>query len=227
VTEENGAYFCDMKKIIDLVLADKKWKDIGCPELYGNISVFSTDPEKSNSGNMFACLVATLLNKGNVVDESSIDKVMPQLKSLFTKLGYMESSSGILFNNFLTTGVGSKPIMVGYENQLLEYVANPDNSSAWSQLKDDIKIIYPKPTVWANHVYIATDKNGEAGIDALMDSKVQALAWENHGFRTISATDIIKFQKDHGNLGLVKDLTQVVPLPSFKTIDKIIVGLKQ
>jgi hypothetical protein len=227
VSVQNGVNFCDMQKLTNLIVSGKKWKDIGLPDLFGNVCVYSTDPEQSNSGNMYACLLASVLNGGSVVDQNSVDKVMPQLKTIFTNLGYMESSSGVLFNDFLTTGVGSKPIMIGYENQLLEFAANPDNQSTWQQIKGDIKIIYPTPTMWANHTYIALDKNGSLGITALMDSKIQALAWQNHGFRTISNTDIDGFQKVHGNLGLLKEVTQVVPLPNADTINKILAGLKQ
>ena len=40
----------------------------------------------------------------------------------------METSSSDLFNQFLRMGVGAKPIIAGYENQLLEYAAeNPDD----------------------------------------------------------------------------------------------------
>ncbi len=223
VSEQGGVYYCDMKKMTDLLLADTKWSDIGCPELYGNVSIFSTDPEKSNSGNMFACLLATILNDGKVVDTASIDAVMPKLKGIFSKLGYMEASSGILFNNFLTTGVGSKPIMVGYENQLLEFASSPQNASAWNNLKDDIKIIYPVPTIWSNHTYIAIGKNGELGIDALMDNDIQSIAWRSHGFRTGPSNDISVFSSVKG---LSLNITQVVPLPSYKTIDKILVSLK-
>ena len=82
-------------------------------------------------------------------------------------------------------------MIAGYENQLLEFaVENPED---WEQLKDDIVLIYPTPTVWSSHIYIALDEAGEAGIDALMDEEIQRLAWENHGFRTeVSGTEQTK-----------------------------------
>ena len=45
-------------------------------------------------------------------------------------------------------------------------------------------MMYPTPTVWSSHVYIALDEAGTAGIDALLDEDIQRLAWEKHGFRT-------------------------------------------
>ena len=62
-------------------------------------------------------------------------------RSIFAKSGWMETSSEDSFNQFLTLGVGSKPMMVGYESQLLDLAVNqPD---AFKQIKDDVVIVYP------------------------------------------------------------------------------------
>ena len=112
------------------------------PQLYGSVSVGTTDPTKSNSGNMFAGLLANTLC-GGVADESNLPAILPRLQSIFQKLGYMESSSSDLFDQFLKTGMGAKPLIAGYENQLLEFaVENPDT---WEQIKGDIVIMYPTP----------------------------------------------------------------------------------
>ena len=58
-----------------------------------------------------------------------------------------------------------------------------ENPDIWEQVKEDIVMLYPTPTVWSSHVYIALDEAGTAGIDALLDEEVQKLAWEKHGFR--------------------------------------------
>ena len=62
-------------------------------------------------------------------------------RSIFAKSGWMETSSEDSFNQFLTLGVGSKPMMVGYESQLLDLAVNqPD---AFKQIKNDVVIVYP------------------------------------------------------------------------------------
>ena len=43
----------DMEKLVQMIMEDTQWADIGLGELYGRISVDTTDPVKSNSGNMF------------------------------------------------------------------------------------------------------------------------------------------------------------------------------
>ena len=179
MTERDGVYCMDMAGLVAEIEAGAAWADLGLPELYGTVAVNTTDPVRSNSGNMFAGLLANVLC-GGVADADSVEAVLPRLKAIFEKLGYMEASSSDLFDQFLKTGMGAKPLIAGYENQLLEFaVENPED---WAQLKDDIVLLYPTPTVWSSHVYIALDEAGEAGVDALLDEEIQRLAWENHGF---------------------------------------------
>ena len=217
----NGVYTVDMEKLTETIEAGTTWEEIGLPQLYGSVSVGTTDPTKSNSGNMFAGLLANTLC-GGVADESNLAEILPRLQNIFQKLGYMESSSSDLFDQFLKTGMGAKPIIAAYENQLLEFAAeNPDD---WAQLQDDIVLVYPTPTVWSSHIYIAMDEAGTAGIDALLDPEIQRLAWEKHGFRTdVSGTD-----SDNGQFGvdhIAPSITQVAAMPSYATMEKIVAAL--
>lgn len=220
-TKDGDVYYVDMTKLTEAIENGTKWSDIGLDQLYGSITVGTTDPTKSNSGNMFAGLLANTLC-GGVADETSIYEILPRLESIFQKLGYMESSSSDLFDQFLKTGMGAKPLIAGYENQLLEFAV--ENPEIWEQVNDDIVIMYPTPTVWSSHVYIALDENGTYGIDALLDEEIQKLAWEKHGFRTGvygRPTD----SKHFGVAGLADEITQVAPMPDADTMDKIIKAL--
>ena len=217
----DGVYTMDMTKLTEAIEAGTTWEEIGLPQLYGSIAVGTTDPTKSNSGNMFAGLLANTLC-GGVADESNLAEILPQLQGIFQKLGYMESSSSDLFDQFLKTGMGAKPLIAGYENQLLEFaVENPDT---WEQIKGDIVMMYPTPTVWSSHVYIALDEAGTLGIDALLNEDIQRMAWEKHGFRTgvyDTPTDADHF----GVSGIAEELTQVAPMPDANTMDRIIKAL--
>ena len=221
VTEQNGCYYMDLAGLVGEIEAGTTWAELGLPELYGTVAVNTTDPVRSNSGNMFAGLLANVLC-GGVADEENVDGILPRLRSVFEKLGYMESSSSDLFDQFLKTGMGAKPIIAAYENQLLEFaVENPED---WEQLKDDIVMIYPAPTVWSSHIYIAIDEAGEVGIDALLDPEIQRLAWEKHGFRTdVSGTDSGEEQFGVGHIAA--SITQVAAMPSYAAMEKIIAAL--
>ena len=125
--------------------AGTTWAQLGLEELYGQVAVNTTDPVRSNSGNMFAGLLANVLC-GGVADEDSVEAVLPRLRDLFEKLGYMESSPPTCSTSSSRPAWGAKPMMAGYENQLLEFaVENPED---WAQLKDDIVLLStPTPTV--------------------------------------------------------------------------------
>lgn len=217
LTQTDGVYYADMGKLTELILEEKQWSDIGLPQLYGSFCVDTTDPARSNSGNMFAALLANSLNGGKTVDESTIEEVLPRLKEIFSRTGYMETSSSDLFNQFLRMGVGAKPIIAGYESQLLEYAAeNPDD---YAKIKDDLVVIYPSPTVWSTHIYIALDDAGKIGIEALTDPEVQRLAWEKHGFRTggyesVSGKSAVS--------GIPDTITTVMNMPSYNVMKRII-----
>ena len=215
VTLTDGVYYADMKKLTDKLVNNVSWADVGLSELYGNVSVDTTDPVRSNSGNMFAALLANVLCGGKTADRESVSEIMLQLKKIFSDLGYMETSSSDLFNQFLRMGVGAKPIIAGYENQILEYASeNPDKYAA---IKDDIVIIYPTPTVWSTHIYIALDEAGKAGAEALCDEKIQQLAWEKHGFRT-SSCDISSAGGDGGVNGIAPQLNAVINMPDYEVM---------
>lgn len=222
VSQKDGVYSVDLKGLIGMVEDGTSWKSIGL-DLYGNITISSTDPTKSNSGNMYAGLLANTLT-GGVATETTVQPYLEEIKEIFEKSGYMESSSADIFNEFLKMGMGSKPLAVGYESQLLEFTAqHPDT---WEKIKDDIIMLYPTPTVWSSHVMIALDEQASAAIDALEDEEIQKIAWQKHGFRTGMAgvsEDLDVFQ----GIGLEPTVDQVVQMPNYKTMKKIIDALSE
>ncbi len=222
VRQEGDVLYVDMNQLTQCVEEGTTWAELGLPQLYGSVTVGTTDPTKSNSGNMFAGLLANTLC-GGVADASNLDQILPRLEAIFQKLGYMESSSSDLFDQFLKTGMGAKPLIAGYESQLLEFaVQNPET---WEQVKEDILMLYPTPTVWSSHVYIALDEEGTAGIDALLDEEVQRLAWEKHGFRT-GLYDAPSSIEQFGVPGVAQEITQVAPMPDAATMEEIIDALR-
>ena len=86
-------------------------------------------------------------------------------------------------------------------------------------------MLYPTPTVWSSHVYIALDEEGTAGIDALLDEEVQRLAWEKHGFRT-GLYDAPSSIEQFGVPGVAQEITQVAPMPDAATMEEIIDALR-
>jgi hypothetical protein len=224
VEVKNGSFYVvDFLKLIDLVVEKKQWKEIGLPELYGNVAIFSTDPRRSNSGNMFCGLLANMFNGGATVTADTVNEVLPRVKDYFARRGYMEHSSGDIFKNFITTGVGAKPIIVGYENQLVEF--SIQNEKYNDYLREKIRTLYPIPTMWSSHPIIALNKNGKRLIEAFKDEKLQKIAWETHGFRS----GLMGVENDPAVLkvtGIPKDITAVIPMPETAVMEKILQALE-
>ncbi len=226
-TEGNGYYVVDLENFTKAILPSSgnpvKWKDLGLTQ-FGPVNITPTDPTKSNSGFMFFGLLANMLAGGQVADDTTIGNVLPDLKKYYNSLGYLETGSGDLFKNFIRTGEGSKPLIAGYENQLIEFlIANPQNRD---EILKKIRIIYPRPTVWSAHPLIALTAKGQELQKAMQDPDIQKLAWEKHGFRT----GLIGIQNDPKVLnigGIPESISSVMPLPSPKVMDAIIKYLSQ
>jgi len=209
-TEQAGGYYTtDISKLIPEILKKTKWSDFGLG-IYGNFKIISTDPNKSNSGTMYAALLANMLNGGSVVDTAAVKNVAEDVKQVFKMLGQMESSSGNLFSRYLSLGMGESPIIVGYENQIIEFAMS--DAELWSKVQDKVALIYPEPTVWSEHYLIALTDNGQRLLDALMDKDIQRIAWEKHGFRTGGTAYGIDAQTLKA-LGISEDINKVIPVP--------------
>ena len=222
VREENGVHFVDMTKLAGLMKDEKTWADIGLSQLYGPILVDTTDPNESNSGNMFLGLLANALNDNKPVTTASIDNVKEDITRIYNQIGYMQTSSIDMFNQFLRQGVGSFPIIAGYESQLLEF--SKQEPDMYEQIRDDIIILYPEPTVWSSHVYIALTDQGKVGLNALMDKEIQTLAWKDHGFRTIvSGTE----NPDEFNVnGMADQVTKIMQMPNIDVMLELMEAIK-
>lgn len=223
ITTDGVVHYIDMAGLLELIQNGTQWSDIGLSELYGRVSVDTTDPSRSNSGNMFAALVANVLNGGQTLTEADLDTILPELQDIFGKLGYMETSSSDLFSQFLRMGVGAEPLIAGYESQLIEYAAlYPDE---YDRIRDDVVMLYPTPTVWSAHVMIALDENGQILLNAMQDEEIQDIAWKKHGFRTGNYGDIA----DSGTIpadGVAASITQVAQVPSYDVMKVIIEQLE-
>jgi hypothetical protein len=153
------------------------------------------------------------------VGEDGLTKILPQLKLFFGRLGYMEQSSADLFQQYLTTGEGAKPLIAGYESQLIEFSAQ--NEAYRTQLKDRVRILYPRPTVWSSHPLIARDDNGARLLEALKDPQIQDIAWKKHGFRS----GLVGVQNDPAAqpvAGIPERIDSVIDMPSPAVMDRVI-----
>ena len=182
VTKEEAVYYItDMNKLMDYILEGKSWSDIGLTDLYGTINIASTDPVSSSPGATYYGLLLSILGNGTITDEG-LDDNLTKLKQFYLKSGYMNNTPADLFERYLKTGMGGEPMIVDYEKSLIDFANS--NPNGFKQVKDDIIVLYPKPTIWNSHCYAAFTENGKKLYKALQDEEIGQIAWEKYGFRT-------------------------------------------
>ncbi|MGL4820319.1 MAG: hypothetical protein ACRC5C_10080, partial [Bacilli bacterium] len=166
-------------------------------------------------GTLFASVLLNLMNNGEVVNEQTLPKVLPRVVSFYDRLGFLESSSAYLFENYLSTGMGENPIIVGYENQLVEFAHA--RKADWEQAKRDVAMLYPVPTVWSDHTFMATSENGKRLFALFSDSDVKKLSAEEHGFRVEGEAP-----PKVAGIAMRKSIDAIIPLPRVDVIQEAI-----
>ena len=219
---EDGVYYItDMNKLINYILQGKKWSDIGIPELFGSINIASTDPVTSSPGATYYGLLLSILCEKNINDEN-LKTNLPKLKEFYNKSGYMNNTPADLFERYLKTGMGGEPMIVDYEKSIIDFAnANP---TGFNEVKNDIRVLYPSPTIWNSHCLAIFSENGKLLYKAFEDEEIQKIAFEKYGFRTGITGGVY----DVSSLGLAlpKSITSTVTSLKMDTYNTLIDYLK-
>ena len=213
-----GHYFLNMKKLIELMNAGQRWRDLADNPEYAVskiILISSTDARKSNSAAMYLALFSFVANGEEVVrDESQICKIYPAFRDVFLRQGFTEYSSEAPFEDYLVMGVGKAPLVMIYESQFLQQAAQ-------GGLRPEMVLLYPEPTVYTKHVLVAFTEAGKQLGEALdSDPALRRLAVE-YGFRT---TDVAYFREFTGKhkAAVAGALVNVAEPPSYDMIEAMI-----
>ncbi len=223
VTERDGVcYITDMNKLLAYITAEKKWKDIGL-NIYGNINIGSTDPVTSSPGATYYGLLASIMSDGQL-SSRTLSEAMPRLQQFYKLSGFMNNTPADLFDQYLRTGYGAKPIIVDYEKSIIDFAIN--NPEGYASVKDRVRILYPEPTIWNSHCIISFTDQGTKFIEALNDKEIQEIAFNRYGFRTGLSGGQYDV-KAIGVNGLPQEIMSVVPGLKMDTYNLIIEGLKE
>lgn len=223
VTLVDGVYYItDMNKLIDYILNNKKWSDIGLNDLYGNINIASTDPVSSSPGATYYGLLLAILSDGQISDDT-IDNNLVKLKQFYQKSGYMNNTPADLFERYLKTGMGGEPMIVDYEKSIIDFANS--NPNGFNQVKDNIVVLYPKPTIWNSHCLAVFTPNGKKLYDAFSDEEIGQIAWEKYGFRTGISGGTYDVSKI--GIGIPQNITSTVTSLKMDYYNKLIEYLKK
>ena len=222
--EVDGIYYVtDMEKLVDYILNGKKWSELGVSDdIYGNISISSIDPVKSSPGATYYGLLLGILSKGEI-NEANVKANMPKLKELYIKSGNMRFTPADLFEEYLRAGMGTQKIIVDYEKSIIDF--SNSNPKGFDQVKDRIRILYPKPTSWNNHCYMYFTEKGEILYKAFEENeRIQQIAWEKYGFRTGVTGG--KYDVSKIDFVVPQEITSTVPGLKMNEYNSLIEGLK-
>lgn len=222
IAERQGDYYyiVDMPKLLGLIRDGKRWKDVPHNPKYAvnkAVLINSTDVRKSNSAAMYLSLVSYLENGLQIVaTDEEVDKVLPLVSDVFLRQGFVEYSSEAPFEDYLVMGIGKAPLVMIYESQFIYRAAQNDGS-----IRDDMVLMYPKPTVFSKHTLVALSDGGAKLGEALEnDAELQRLAVE-HGFRTRDVAWFREFAAQH-SLPLPEQIVDVIEPPSYEIVEKLI-----
>ena len=218
VTQTEGVYYItDMNKLMNYILEGKKWSDVGIPELYGTINIASTDPVTSSPGATYYGLLLSILSEANI-NENSLSNNLPKLKEFYNKSGYMNNTPADLFERYLKTGMGGEPMIVDYEKSIIDFANS--NPTGFNEVKDDIRILYPSPTIWNSHCLAIFTEDGKLLYKAFEDPEIQQIAWTKYGFRMGITGGVY----DVSGLGIAvpKSITSTVTSLKMDTYNKLI-----
>ncbi len=219
---DDGVYYItDMVKLMNYILEGKKWSDIGLPNLYGTINISSTDPVTSSPGATYYGLLLSILSEGHITDEN-LDGNLAKLKEFYLKSGYMNNTPADLFESYLKTGMGGRPMIVDYEKSIIDFANS--NPTGFESVKNDIRVLYPSPTIWNSHCLAIFTEDGKLLYNAMDDKEIQDIAFNKYGFRTGVTGGVY----DVSSLGLAlpKSITSTVTGLKMDTYNKLIDYLK-
>ena len=218
---DNVYYITNMNKLIDYILNNKKWSDIGLTDLYGNINIASTDPVSSSPGATYYGLLLSILSGGQIADDT-IEDNLAKLKQFYQKSGYMNNTPADLFERYLKTGMGGEPMIVDYEKSIIDFANS--NPTGFKQVKDDIVVLYPQPTIWNSHCLTIFTENGKKLFEAFADEEIEQIAWEKYGFRTGITGGTYDVSKI--GIGIPQNITSTVTSLKMDYYNKLIEYLK-
>ncbi|WP_245673264.1 three-helix bundle dimerization domain-containing protein [Nocardia lijiangensis] len=211
----------DVARYLELVSRNTEWAHLPDNTTYPvrkNILVSTTDPRTSNSAAMYLAIAGFVANDNAVVQGAEAEqRVLPIVSRLFTGQGYAENSSAGPFQEYLAAGMGPTPLVMIYEAQFVE-------AAVQGQLKPDMVLTYPSPTVLSTHTLVPLDESGDRlGRLLSTDAELQRLAAE-HGFRTGDAAQFARVSAEN-KVPVPAELIDVVDTPTFETSERLLDGV--
>ena len=221
--DADGIWHLNMTAYLKAVAKGTRWNDLpGASTAYNSsrsMLISSTDIRQSNSAAMYLSIASYVQNGNNVVSSPAEESaVINPVGNLFLEQGFSASSSEEPFNDYLSQGIGSKPLVMIYEAQYLGQEMSATESSA---ITKDMVLMYPDPDVFSKHTVVpltaAGTKVGQLLVNDPRLAKLAAL----YGFRPANPAVFTAQLKAH-NLAVPTLPVNVIDPPSYETLESMI-----
>ncbi len=218
-----GTWHLNVAAYLDAVQAGTRWNELpGAAELYNSsrsVLISSTDIRQSNSAAMYLSIASYVANENAIVSSTTAqDALIDELSALFLEQGFSASSSEAPFEDYLSQGIGSKPMVMVYEAQFLGRQMSAEGSSA---ITDDMLLMYPDPTVLSKHTVVPlTDAGTTIGELLTTDPRLAKLA-AKYGFRPADAS-VFRDQLTESGIAVPANPVNIVEPPSYESLESMI-----
>lgn len=218
-----GTWHLDMAAYLAAAQAGTRWSELpGAAETYPSsrsVLISSTDIRQSNSAAMYLSMASYVANGNEIVSSSEAEAtVIDQMAALFLEQGFSASSSEAPFEDYLSQGIGSKPMVMVYEAQFLGRQMRATGSKA---ITSDMLLMYPEPTVFSKHTVVPLTDNGKKIGELLVNDPRLARLAAQYGFRPADASVFSDTLKANG-LAVPPSPVDVVEPPSYETLESMI-----
>jgi hypothetical protein len=202
-SQSHGVWWFSVANYLTAVA--EKWNWSMCPSsvapLTGRILLSTTNPQCSNSGEIFMADASYVANHGVAVsDPGTATEVGDDLASLVKEQGYMEYTTSLVFQDYLVEGVDYTPMAVIYEAQFLgEKITQPGAMN--SQQGAKMVLMYLTPDIFSQRMLIPfpADSAGAKVGDLVADNpQLQQLAQQKYGFRYSDPAEFGNIIRSHG-----------------------------
>lgn len=218
-----GSQSFDVARYLDLAAKGTRWDQLPGNTTFParkNILLSTTAPCSSNSGAMYLSIASYVADADTVVgDAGATGRVLPAMAPLFRDQGYLPSSSGVLFEDYLSAGIGKVPMGLVYEAQYLAEALSADPA-----LTADARLLYPSPTIYSKHTLVPLKPVGDQ-VGELLSTDRDLVALEaQFGWRTADPRVFADAVRAKG-LPAPPELVNVVEPPSSDVLQGLLKGL--
>jgi hypothetical protein len=221
--DATGAWTLDVEAYLKAVAAGTRWNQLpGAAAAYNSsrsMLISSTDIRSSNSAAMYLAIASYVANGDNIVSSDAQQAaILDQMSGLFLAQGFSASSSEEPFTDYLSQGIGSKPMVMVYEAQFLGQQMSKTGASA---ITPDMVLMYPSPDVLSKHTLIPLKSGGDRVGKLLTQNAELAKLAAQYGFRPADPSVFSSVLKAH-KVAVPPTPVDVVEPPSYETLESMI-----